>query len=273
MADAFTGTVIRGALDAAAQEMFDTLRRTAMSPIIYEVLDVGTGVTDAEGLLVSSGAGIPSFVGVLDRSVSAIRARHGDRIAEGDVFVTNDPNHGGVTHLCDVVLAEPVFHAGACIAWVASIAHWSDIGGKTPGSMPADVTDIVAEGLRLPMVRLFEGGLRNAALFDIIAANSRQPDVVAGDLWAQVAAGRRAAALIRRLAARYGPAALREAMDEAQELGAARATRGLGQLPEGHWPIEAPQDHGPPWRAAVTLRGGTFTVDLREAPDQTAGPS
>ncbi|RZV98555.1 MAG: hydantoinase B/oxoprolinase family protein, partial [Rhodobacteraceae bacterium] len=133
MLDTFTSTVIQAGLDAAAQEMFEVLRKTAMSPIIYEVLDVGTGVTDADGRLVSSGAGIPSFVGVLDKSVTAIRARYGDAIAEGDVFVTNDPNHGGVTHLCDVVLAEPVFHHGVCVAWVASIAHWSDIGGKVPG--------------------------------------------------------------------------------------------------------------------------------------------
>ena len=136
MADAFTGTVIRGALDAAAQRCFDTLRRTAMSPDHLRGAGCGHRRHRREGLLVSSGAGIPSFVGVLDRSVSAIRARHGDRIAEGDVFVTNDPNHGGVTHLCDVVLAEPVFHAGACIAWVASIAHWSDIAARPRAPCP-----------------------------------------------------------------------------------------------------------------------------------------
>jgi N-methylhydantoinase B len=272
MADAFTTAVVMAGIEAAAEEMFEVLRRTAMSPIIYEVLDVGTGVTDAEGRLVSSGAGIPSFVGVLDKTVTAILARHGDRIAEGDVFVTNDPNFGGVTHLCDVVLAEPVFHAGACIGWVASIAHWSDIGGKTPGSMPVDVTEIVAEGLRLPLVRLIEAGRPNPAVFDIIAANSRQPDVVGGDLWAQVAAGRRAAGTLRRLAARYGPQDLAAAMAEAQRMGAARAAAGLSALPEGRWEITEPQDSGPPLRAAIEVREGRFTVDLRDAPDASTGP-
>ena len=272
MPDPFTATVIQAGLEAAADEMFEVLRRTAMSPIIYEVLDVGTGVTDAGGRLVSSGAGIPSFVGVLDKSVTAIRARHGDRIAEGDIFVTNDPSHGGVTHLSDIVLAEPVFHDGACVAWVASIAHWSDIGGKVPGSMPADAADIHAEGLRLPMVRLFEAGRRNAALFDIIACNSRQPDVVAGDLWAQVSAGRRAARLIRGLCARYGAGAVRAAVEAALALGEARARAGLAALPEGRWEIEEPQDTGPPWRAAMEHRDGRFIVDLREAPDAVAGP-
>lgn len=97
MTDPFTDAVIQAALDAAADEMFAVLRKTAMSPIIYEVLDVGTGVMDADGALISSGAGIPSFVGVLDKTVTTIVARHGDTIAEGDVFITNDPNHGGVT--------------------------------------------------------------------------------------------------------------------------------------------------------------------------------
>ena len=142
--DFFTYQIINAAIDAAAQEMFDILRRTAMSPIIYEVLDVGTGITDAKGNLISSGAGIPSFIGVLDKSVKAVLEKFEDRISDGDVFITNDPNFGGVTHLNDIVIAQPVFHSDQLIAWVASIAHWGDIGGKTPGSMPVDVNDILS---------------------------------------------------------------------------------------------------------------------------------
>ena len=168
LADPFTQTVIQAGFEAAASEMFDTLRKTAMSPIIYEVLDVGTGVLDSKGRLVSSGAGIPGFIGVLDKSVKAILGSAKEPICEGDVFAVNDPNHGGVTHLNDVVLAEPIFFEGECVAWVASIAHWGDIGGKTPGSMAVDVTDICAEGLRLPPVRLYQAGVRNAAVIDII---------------------------------------------------------------------------------------------------------
>lgn len=95
MSDPFTHAVVESALESAADEMFEVLRKTAMSPIIYEVLDVGTGITDAEGSLVSSGAGIPSFVGVLDKSVKAILAQDRGEIVEGDVFLVNDPNCGG----------------------------------------------------------------------------------------------------------------------------------------------------------------------------------
>jgi len=161
MPDPFTLSVIQAGLENAAEEMFAVLRKTAVSPIIYEVLDVGTGVTDAAGDLVSSGAGIPTFVGVLDKAVKALVARYGETIEEGDIFVTNDPNHGGVTHLNDVVIAKPVFFGGARVAWSASIAHWGDIGGKVPGSMATDVSEIFAEGLRLPAVRLFRHGQPN----------------------------------------------------------------------------------------------------------------
>ena len=112
MSDPFTLAVVESALEYAADEMFEVLRKTAMSPIIYEVLDVGTGITDADGALVSSGAGIPSFVGVLDKSVKFILSKH-DKIHPGDVFITNDPWHGGVTHLNDLVLAMPVSQTNA----------------------------------------------------------------------------------------------------------------------------------------------------------------
>lgn len=272
MTDPFTGTVIEAALEAAASEMFDVIRKTAMSPIIYEVLDVGTGVTDAHGSLVSSGAGIPSFVGVLDKSVKAIILKMGDSVSEGDIFVTNDPNHGGVTHLNDVVIAEPVFAGAQCIAWVASIAHWSDVGGRTPGSMAIDVTQIIAEGLRLPIVRLFDKGIRNAALFDIIRCNSRLPDFAMGDLWAQVAAGRRAARLIREVCKRYGQDAMNAAIERAYSMGKQRALDGLSNIPKGRYCIEEPQDNGTPWKITITIDTDQFVVDLRDAPRQSEGP-
>ncbi|MBO6602327.1 MAG: hydantoinase B/oxoprolinase family protein [Roseicyclus sp.] len=272
MPDTFTLSVVQAALESAAEEMFEVLRKTAMSPIIYEVLDVGTGITDAEGALVSSGAGIPSFVGVLDKTVTAILAQEGATVAPGDVYLTNDPNHGGVTHLNDVVVAEPVFVGADCVAWVASIAHWGDIGGRTPGSMATDVTDIVAEGLRLPILRLFSGGRKNEAVIDIIRCNSRLPDQATGDLWAQVSAGRRAGALIRGLCARYGSDTFRAAITEARRTGRARAAAGLARLPHGTFEIAQPQDDGSIWHAGITITPERFTVDLRDAPDQTEGP-
>lgn len=272
MHDPFTISVIQAALDNAAEEMFAVLRKTAMSPIIYEVLDVGTGVTDATGNLVSSGAGIPTFVGVLDKAVQRIVGLHGDDIGEGDVFVTNDPNYGGVTHLNDVVIAKPVFFDGLCVAWTASIGHWGDIGGKVPGSMATDVTEIFAEGLRLPAVRLFDKGRPISAVFDIIEVNSRLPDFVHGDLWAQLAASKSAEAQILGLFDTYGHDAVIAAIDDSFATGRARAAAGLAQLPKGRFEIEEEQDDGAIWRAAITITDDKFSVDLSDNPAERAAP-
>ena len=272
MVDRFTSDVIAASLDSAANEMFDVLRKAAMSPIIYEVLDVGTGITDSEGALVSSGAGIPSFVGVLDKSIKAIREKMGDSISENDIYLTNDPNYGGVTHLSDIVVAEPVFWQDECVAWVASIAHWGDIGGRTPGSMSTETTEIIAEGLRLPIVRLFEQGQQNEAVFDIITTNSRLPKFVQGDLWAQVSAGRRAVNLIRQLCERYGTHAIQQAILDARIVGEKRAKAGLAALPTGEYKINEPQDDGSDWSATINITNENFTVDLRDAPPESTGP-
>ncbi|WP_221767997.1 hydantoinase B/oxoprolinase family protein [Stenotrophomonas maltophilia] len=140
--DPITLEIIQNSLQAISDEMFAAMRKTAMSAIIYEVLDMGTGITDGQGQMVTSGAGIPSFVGVLDKAVQRILELHPDDIQPGDVFATNDPFYGGVTHLNDVVLAMPVFAGSDLIAWTANIAHWNDVGGMIPGSMSSSATEI-----------------------------------------------------------------------------------------------------------------------------------
>ena len=160
--DPITLEIIQNSLQAAADEMFAAMRKTAMSSIIYEVLDMGTGITDADGRIASSGAGIPAFIGVLDKSVQVILRKFDKpgEIKPGDVFITNDPYYGGVTHLNDLVLAMPVFTEGELIAWTANIAHNSDVGGMAPGSLSGEATEIFQEGLRLPAVKLINQGER-----------------------------------------------------------------------------------------------------------------
>ena len=157
--DPITLEIIQTSLQATADEMFAAMRRTAMSAIIYEVLDMGTGITDGRGQLASSGAGIPAFVGVLDKAVQRVlEINPPEEIREGDIFATNDPYYGGVTHLNDVVLAMPVFADRELVAWTANIAHWNDVGGMVPGSISTDAREIYQEGLRLPAVKLVDRG-------------------------------------------------------------------------------------------------------------------
>jgi len=273
MSDPITLSVIQAGLTAAADEMFAILKKTAMSPIIYEVLDVGTGITDPYGELVSSGAGIPTFVGVLDKAVKKIVELEGlENIHDGDLFVTNDPSYGGVTHLNDVVIAMPVFANQTLIAWTASIAHWNDVGGMTPGSMSVTAGEIYQEGLRLPAIRLFEKGELIQSVFDIIMANSRLPDFVKGDLWSQIAASRQASKRATQLAETHGIETFFEALQSLFNDGEERARTGLAELPKGQFTIEEEQDDGAIWKAAIQITDDNFIVDVSDNPAQRSAP-
>ncbi len=157
--DPVTFDIIQNALEAVADEMFVAQRKASMSAIIYEVLDLSTSILDAKGEIAASGAGIPAFIGVLDKAIHGIFKKFPlETIKPGDVFASNDPYYGGVTHLNDMVLAAPVFAEGRLVSWVANIAHWNDVGGMVPGSMSSDATEIFQEGIRVPAVKLFDEG-------------------------------------------------------------------------------------------------------------------
>ena len=129
--DPITVEIIQSSLQAACDEMFIAMRKTAMSSIIYEVLDFGTAVTDTNGNIAASGAGIPAFIAMCDKAVQAVLKKFDDKdINPGDIFATNDPYNGGVTHLNDVIVVMPVFSGKKRIAWTANIAHWPDLGGS-----------------------------------------------------------------------------------------------------------------------------------------------
>lgn len=273
--DPITLQIIQSALQAAADEMFAALRKTAMSAIIYEVLDAGTAVTDASGNLASSGAGVPGFVGILDKSVKRLLELHskpGD-IEPGDVFITNDPYYGGVTHLNDHVLLMPVFGDGRLLAWTANIAHWNDIGGMAPGSISMSATEIFQEGLRLPAVKLIARGEPIRSVIDIMTASSRLPKFLLGDLWAGVAAVRVGARRIEEVARKYGSATFAIAMSRFMDYGEQVALKGLAALPKGRFSLAEEQDSGALYRATVEITDREFIVDLRDNPAQDPGPN
>ena len=182
------------------------MRQTAMSTIIYEVLDFGVGITDPEGNLASQGAGIPIFIGMLEPGVKAIRKKfkRAGKIFPGDIFITNDPWHGGASHLNDVSLVMPVFFENTLVAWTANKAHWSDIGGMVPGSVAIEASEVFQEGLQFPDIKLFERGEPIESVIDMIRANSRLPDNTLGDMWAGVASLRLGADRLEQLVKTYG---------------------------------------------------------------------
>ena len=273
--DPITVEIIQSALQAVSDEMFVAMRKTAMSAIIYEVLDMGTGLTDAEGELASSGSGIPAFVGVLDKAVKVVRARHTEpgAIEPGDIFITNDPHHGAVTHLNDAVIVMPVFADGEIVSWTANIAHWNDVGGAVPGSMSTHATEIFQEGLRLPAVKLFCRGEPIGPVLEIMRANSRLPDFLQGDMWAAIAAVRLGERRIGELVRKYGRDSYLEAIRRHLDYGEQVTLKALRRLPKGRFELAEEQDDGRIFNVAVEITDETFSVDLRDNPDQENGPS
>jgi N-methylhydantoinase B len=254
-ADRFTLDVIRAGFAAISEEMFTSLQRTSQSPVIYEVLDFGVGISDRRGELVSQGNGIAGFLGPLGDVIAETLARVAD-LAPGDVIIANDPYAGGGTHLSDVALVRPVFWETELIGFAAAKGHWTDIGGKDPGSWTADSTDVYAEGLQLPFLRACAGGAPVADVAALLAANSRLPQATLGDLSAQSACLEVAERRLHEMCARYGAAGVTTAMAVTLDRSEALARLALEQVPHGVYEASG-------WTDGDGLGNGPFAVQVR----------
>ncbi|MDB4914460.1 MAG: Hydantoinase B/oxoprolinase, partial [Gemmatimonadetes bacterium] len=202
--DALELSVLANSVAMIAEEMGAVLVRSALSPNIRERRDASAALFDARGRMVAQAAHIPVHLGAMPESVNAVRARNPQ---PGDVFLLNDPYHGG-SHLPDLTLVEAVAINGAIAGYTAVRAHHADVGGMSPGSMPQGATELVQEGLIIPPVRLVRAGFLDEELLTFIVANVRTPDERRGDLGAQLAACAAGAAGWRALSQRRGASAL-----------------------------------------------------------------
>jgi N-methylhydantoinase B len=236
--DAFTIEILQDAFVAICDEMFETVRRTSQSTIIYEVLDLAVGLTDAEGRLITQGNGVPFFLGVIDQAVEVVIQKFTRvGIEDGDIFVTNDPYASG-THLSDVTVIAPIFDREELVGFAANKAHWIDVGGRDAGSVAIDASEIFQEGLQLPYIRLFRRGIPEDAVLDLIRANVRTPGMSVGDLMAQVASVRIASDRFSALCAKYGRAAVRAGISRMFEHSRELVVRALERLPTGAYEAE-----------------------------------
>jgi N-methylhydantoinase B len=277
--DPFTVEIVKESLIAIGDEMFVALQRTSKSPIIYEVLDFGSGLTDAEGQLITQGNGVTVFIGTLTHAVRSTLEKFGaDGLEPGDIVMTNDPYSGGGTHLSDVTLVVPIFHDGALVAFATSKAHWTEVGGKDPGSWTTDSTEIFQEGLQLPCVKLYEAGRPVQSVIDLIAANVRLPDMTLGDMHAQAAALRLGERRFHELSDKYGLEVVLGSMDAILEHGERLTRLALAQLPKGTFTAENLIDDdglgNGPFRVcvAVTITEDEFICDFTGTHAQVAGP-
>lgn len=267
--DPITVEIIQSSLTAITDEMFATMRKTAMSSIIYEVLDFGVAMFDADGNLASSGSGIPGFIGMLEPGVKAIMRKFDKAdINDGDIYMTNMPHFGGVSHLNDVVLIMPVFVGNQIVAWLANKAHWADVGGAFPGSISPDAVDIYQEGLQLPEIRIVDKGSVNQALLDVILMNSRIPETTKGDFWAGIASMRAGERRLQTIIAKYGEPSVTYAIADYIALGESQSRRALQQLPFGEYTATETIEDGQQLKVKITISADEFLVDLSGNPKQ-----
>jgi N-methylhydantoinase B len=275
--DPITSAVVRSALVGVTRSAAVAFRRTGMHPIIYETDDFAMSLYDDRMNLVTETAFHALFAGSLGETVPrAVEAVGRETLRPGDVLATNLPELQGM-HPADGVVIEPVFHDGALVGFIALRSHMGDVGGVS--FMPTATTEVLQEGLLLPPVRLYETGVLNEAIVDVIRANSRTPETTAGDWLAAVAGVRAGARTLEAVIARYGVETYRASVDELLDHGERVARAAIGRLSDGVYEAACTLDSngvelGVPLtlRARVVVAGETLTLDLSESPPQQAAP-
>ena len=221
--------VMLGALRAACDEMGAVLVRSAHSANIKERRDASTALFDPDGQMVMQAEHIPVHLGAMPSAVAAVLA---ERHEPGDAWILNDPFRGG-THLPDITLIVPAFVGGELVGFAANRAHHADVGGRVPGSMPADSTRLDEEGIVIGPTRIARAGELNGALLAELTGRMRSPEQRMADLRAQLASGRAGQARLEGLIQAQGVAAVREGMAETLAYAERRTRAALAQMPDG----------------------------------------
>jgi N-methylhydantoinase B len=260
--------VISGALRAACEEMGATLISSAHSPNIKERRDASTALFDADGQMTMQAEHIPVHLGSMPAAVAAVL---GERHERGVSWILNDPFAGG-THLPDITVVTPVFGgrgpAGPLIGFAASRAHHADVGGRIPGSMPADSRTLSEEGVVISAQAMTQDAIER------IVSRMRQPGERRADLRAQLAANRVGAIRLTELAARVGAGRLKEATDAVLDYAERRTKACLAALQDGAYEasdvLEAP-DGDLELRLRATVEGERLTLDFGGSAPQHEG--
>ena len=280
--DPVTASVIHGALEGIAVEMGYKLMRMSYSSIIRESEDFGAALVDAQGRgLAESAQSTPLQSGPIPgyiRGVLAQTAERGEAIRPGDVFMHNDP-YAGASHGPDVAFIVPIFVAHRLVAFAATTAHHLDIGALAPGSCGiVDAIDAYAEGLQFKSIKVYDQDRRIEPVWQLLRDNIRAPQLVVGDMEAQVAAARIGAERFVELCGRHGLATVEAAcaavMDQAERL----MRTAIAEVPDGIYRAETridgfrasddPSMRDLPIVVTLTVAGDEITVDLTGSADQ-----
>jgi len=269
--------LFKNALFGIADEMALTVFRTTYSGVLKDNMDYSTALFDGAGVLVAQGLTLPGHLGSMPTAIASVKETFAGEVHPDDVFILNDPFRGGM-HLPDVFVFKPIFEGDRRLAWACAVCHHTDVGGRVPGSNASDSTEIYQEGLRIPPLKLYDRGARNATLFGLIETNVRVPVKVFGDLRAQLAACHIAEKSVLELAAHYGADKLANYMTELVDYAERMTRAAIRDLPDGVYDfLDHIDDDGIdvgkpiPLKVTITKGGDTIHVDWTGTSPQVKG--
>ncbi|RMF07898.1 MAG: hydantoinase B/oxoprolinase family protein [Alphaproteobacteria bacterium] len=283
--DPITGSIIQGLLENIAIEMGYKLMRMSYSSIIRESEDFGAAICDAQGRQLcecskstplQSGP-IPGYVRGIKRQLEA----RGQVIEPGDVILHNDP-YNGASHSPDIGVCLPIFHADELIGFAVTTAHHLDIGSCQPGSVGVvKCVDSYAEGLQLRALKAYEAGVRNDTVWQMIADNVRVPDLVIGDLEAQVSACRTGVERMLEVVEEYGLKTVQDAVEDLFDYSERLMRSAIAEIPDGIYDavgfVDGYSDSDDPAlknlkiKVTLTIKGDDLDVDLEGTAEQLSG--
>lgn len=279
--DPVTLAVLRGRLEQIADEMDATLYRSAFNPIIAEAHDACHGLYDATtgDTLIQGKSGLPVFVGAMAFAVRAAMRVAAERggMQPGDVWLFNDPYEGG-THANDFKLVRPCFRNGALFCFLASAAHWHDVGGAVPGNYNPAATECWQEAVQIPPVRILRAGVLDEDVLAILRANTRLPDSLWGDLNGQLAALELGARRLDGLLDEYTETKVAQALVELRSRAVRLMRSHIASLPDGRYSFEDVLDNDGVKDELLTIAldmtvaGDRLTLDFSRTSPQCAGP-
>jgi 5-oxoprolinase (ATP-hydrolysing) len=247
-----------------AEQMGLQLQNTAYSVNIKERLDFSCALFDAEGNLIANAPHMPVHLGSMGESIKTVIRENRDTMAPGDVYVLNDPYHGG-THLPDVTVITPVYLSGETpLFYVGSRGHHADIGGTTPGSMPPFSTLIEEEGVQIDNFKFVDRGvLREQQMLQLLRSGkypSRNPEQNMGDLKAQIAANEKGVQELRRMVDQFGLDVVQAYMGHVQDNAEESVRRVITRLKDGQFTL--PLDNGARIHVAIRVDAAARSAEI-----------
>ena len=277
--DQITFQVIQSRLSGIVQEMQDNIFRTGYSTIIRETQDASCMILSAAGDVVGENVVLPLHVSALPEVVRAVLRDYGKDIQPLDAFITNHPYLAGVTHSIDMAVVTPLFYQDQLVAFCASIAHKSDLGGMVPGTGSSSAREIFQEGIQYPPVKYMREGQINREVDAILRANSRTPDLIMGDIRGQIGTARLGEQRLTALMDRYGMTAVLATFADAETKTEARVRRTIAGWRDGDVEGEAFVDNDGialdkmiRYHVKISKTGDRILFDFSGSSDQTLGP-